>query len=221
MGERAFFSSKGPAVDGRFKPDIAAPGLSVVSSYNSFGFAFDPRINDDVVAGTTFGEKTWYYGSLAGTSMAAPVVAGIVALWLEQGPGLAVEGIKELMSAYSVLDGFTGEAATVDRNKWGYGKIDAYEVIRSLENNQTVLVGIEEEPEDAFFPNPTSGMVNFAEIASDVSWRVFAPDGRLLLQGMNKNGEKAVNLGSLASGIYMLEADFSGKKIRKRIAVKK
>ncbi|PDW02044.1 S8 family serine peptidase [Candidatus Viridilinea mediisalina] len=54
------FSSIGPTLDGRIKPDLVAPGSSVISSVD------DSRI----------------YASLNGTSMAAPhVAAGVALLW--------------------------------------------------------------------------------------------------------------------------------------------
>jgi hypothetical protein len=56
-------SSQGPTRDGREKPDIAAPGTGIVAAK---GFAGDP---DEWIA-------------MSGTSMASPLVAGIVGLML-------------------------------------------------------------------------------------------------------------------------------------------
>ncbi len=55
------FSSRGPAKDGRVKPDVVAKGTSVLSSV-----------------------PTNSYARLSGTSMATPVVSGIAALLVEQ-----------------------------------------------------------------------------------------------------------------------------------------
>ncbi|MGB3191672.1 MAG: S8 family serine peptidase, partial [Limnoraphis sp.] len=61
-------SSMGPAHDGRIKPDVVAPGTSIISTESN---AVEPDF-----ASNGYTTKT-------GTSMAAPVVAGIEALLLE------------------------------------------------------------------------------------------------------------------------------------------
>ncbi|HXP89629.1 MAG TPA: S8 family serine peptidase [Fibrobacteria bacterium] len=65
------FSSWGPTYDGRTKPDVDAPGC------------------DDPVAGPGPGYRT--YG--AGTSFAAPLVAGMAVLSLQMAPGIAGENL--------------------------------------------------------------------------------------------------------------------------------
>ena len=67
----AYFSSLGPTIDLRMKPDFVAAGVAVVapaSEYASFP--------DDIRIGK------WYV-ALSGTSMATPVVAGIAADFIE------------------------------------------------------------------------------------------------------------------------------------------
>ena len=59
---KAGYSNRGPTRDGRMKPDIAAPGSSVVSARNLTSFS------DTIMAPTV--------ASMSGTSMAAPTVTG-------------------------------------------------------------------------------------------------------------------------------------------------
>ena len=66
----ACFSSRGPAKDGRAKPDIAAPGTFINSVESLY---------DDV----NQGERTSYYIYEHGTSMASPLTAGSAACVLQ------------------------------------------------------------------------------------------------------------------------------------------
>jgi len=119
----ANFSSKGPTIDGRTKPDITAPGKYIVSSVNHFDTTYSPvgSKSNYVVSGSPNG----YYAAMAGTSMAAPVVTGIIALWLQAFPNFTVNDIKTILQYRSITDNFTGTGTTIPNNTWGWGKIDA------------------------------------------------------------------------------------------------
>ncbi|GLI65615.1 hypothetical protein VaNZ11_009181 [Volvox africanus] len=65
-----YFSSYGPFTDGRFKPDIVAPGTGLEST------ASGPGISQDVDGGSCSSKTV----SMSGTSMATPIVAGHLAL---------------------------------------------------------------------------------------------------------------------------------------------
>ena len=97
LGKIAYFSSRGPTRDGRLKPEVVAPGY----------FVLGPE------AGTSD------YIPMAGTSMASPVVAGLVALILEANPNLDVDGVRGVLSSQALSDGFTG---SLPNNIYGYGK---------------------------------------------------------------------------------------------------
>ena len=97
LGKIAFFSSRGPTRDGRLKPEVVAPGYYVL--------------------GPEAGSSG--YIPLPGTSMASPVVAGLVALILEANPNLDVNGVRGILSSQALSDGFTG---SLPNNIYGYGK---------------------------------------------------------------------------------------------------
>lgn len=82
----ASFSSRGPTVYGKTKPDILAPGVEIVS-LTSPGSYLDKLQKNNRVAGS--------YIALSGTSMATPICAGIVALMLEHNPSLSPDKVKK------------------------------------------------------------------------------------------------------------------------------
>lgn len=103
------FSSEGPRRDGVDKPDVAAPGAMIASSMSvNSGVPIDDLVDDRNTV-------------KAGTSMASPFVAGVVALLLERDPALDPEGVKALLRAHCAIPG--KPAAGFDP-KWGYGLLD-------------------------------------------------------------------------------------------------
>lgn len=122
LGDLAFFSSHGPTIDLRTKPDICAPGEHLISAINSYNTAIINTPN--CAAYTVFRGDTAYYVSERGTSMASPAVAGIMALWLQQNPQLRYDSALVLVRRTARTDSLTGTLPATGSNLWGWGKVN-------------------------------------------------------------------------------------------------
>ena len=154
-GAIASFSSYGPRYDGVMKPDIAAPGVNVISSMSSYtDAAFTSQGSVD------FNGRTYHFAKLSGTSMASPMVAGVSALILDANPYLSAQQVKDIIMQTARQDNFTGVIPPEGSNRWGAGKINAYAAVKlALET-----VGIENPPVElmwSVFPNPVMNELHF------------------------------------------------------------
>lgn len=113
QGDIAWFSSYGESFNGVAQPTVCAPGVNIVSAMSQY------VIGDDADESMLW--QGGAYTAESGTSMACPVVAGIVALWLEAAPSLSLDEVKEVMANSSDNDSYTSGNPI----RWGYGKINA------------------------------------------------------------------------------------------------
>jgi len=82
------FSSRGPTQDGFQKPDLVAPGATIVSLRDP-GSAID-QMHPDAVVGSSYFKGT-------GTSQSSAIVSGVVALMLQARPTLTPARVKGIL----------------------------------------------------------------------------------------------------------------------------
>lgn len=122
----ASFSSLGPTRTGIQKPDLTAPGGQVLSAapigtLNSYKFSNNTRLDID----------GWHISN-RGTSMAAPMVAGAAALYLQCKPYANYSMVKQALESSARLDPFVfNQIAMLPNIHWGYGKLDVYNLLES------------------------------------------------------------------------------------------
>ena len=128
---------------GLIKPDVSAPGSSIVSLY--------------------YGDNTGY-STKSGTSMATPCVAGVMALMLEANPMLTPVEIDSILEVTSVqLGGYTTK-----NNYFGAGRVDAQAAVAAavsmivpgeiVINPDTIDMGY--RPNGAWMASQTIGLYN-------------------------------------------------------------
>ncbi len=208
-GELMTFSSAGPNAINDLKPNIVAPGGFVAGALSG---AVDPRT--DSGAEGMFADPGYCsvsdigcllvddsHGLSLGTSMASPIVAGAVALLLEQQPGLTQSEIRTALEA--------GAAPTVSTYasyaQTGAGMLDVEGALNVLDEAQS---GIEPASETSFLslskafaqPDadwPIEGMLHLRD-ADNLP--VDVEDDRLEIRV--QNGEVVQELERAALGFY-------------------
>jgi subtilisin family serine protease len=117
-------SGSGPTRDGRFKPELTAPGEVVVSSNRHAGTPDDK------------GQARPARLCMAGTSMAAPHVTGVIARMLSRNAYLRAKDIRNILFETAIRH---PEAKLRPDSKWpwdrrsGYGTVNATAAVKRVE----------------------------------------------------------------------------------------
>ncbi len=199
-GSIASFSSHGPTIDERMKPDLTAPGMNVLSSISSF--ADDNYFFEDSVS---FNGRTYGFTRFSGTSMSAPMTTGIVALMLEANPFLSPSQVKEILRSSTRTDVRTDTIPSGGSTIWGMGKANALEAVKTA----AIWMSreIEDEPSEfLIYPNTVSDelMVQIPEGRLVEAYRIFDLQGRRMLTG---SFESSIDVQKLSFGTYLLHLE--------------
>ena len=224
IGDIAYFSSYGTDLTGRVHPDITAPGFSIVSSVNGYDkvTTVDNKnvlIDEVSIEGDS---RKYHWGDMMGTSMASPVVTGIVALWLQANPWLTPTHIRNLLQSTAISDSFTQNNET---GQWGAGKVDAKAgLIKILQSTSIKDISM---PDNVvmLYPNPTNGKFSIYAQDNDSNLKVsiFNLNGATVFSESITPDNGIVNIDAsdlLSNGIYIVKAENEKVNFSSRIIVK-
>ena len=197
-GNICSFSSFGPTIDGRDKPDVSAPGYNVISAVSSFA---DEHLSHSTTV--DYDGRTYGFSSLSGTSMSSPFTTGVVALLLQANPTLSAQEVKEALIYSATHDEFTEASGMV---RFGHGKVNAYQAIRRVLYN----VGTHEfENSDnifTVFPNPASDelFISTPNSGNHAEATLYDLNGRIITRTSIQQGVNNINLNNYPAGCYIL-----------------
>lgn len=209
-GERCTMSSIGPTLSGLIKPDVMAPGCNVVSSYSTWYLQEHPDANDIKwdVRHFNYQGRTYPWNSNSGTSMSAPVVGGIIALWLQANPQLTPQEIKDVIAATSR---HYDPTLSYPNNFYGHGEIDAYKgLLYVLDLKETGIIDTH-QPRQANMSLKGNNLCLHFEHPTTSSTRlhVYHLSGQKVHEAILPIGQSTytVPLPALGSGIYAIQID--------------
>jgi minor extracellular serine protease Vpr len=206
-GFGANFSSFGPTIDERLKPDVSAPGVNVMSSISSFT---DATVTIDET--TVFNGKSYPFSRLSGTSMSSPATAGVVALMLEANPNLWYNEAKEILIATAREDNRTGVIPSTGSTQWGWGKVNAYAAVQRAEEKLAGVKVLNTE-EIVLYPNPASDVLSLTS-ATAYQVELISYDGSVVASGQLGGGEQ-LDLAAVSKGMYLVR--FLGGEFKPRV----
>ena len=200
-GTLANFSTYGPTLDERLKPNISAPGVNVESSLSSFrdgGYSITNTVDFD---GTEY-----EFARLSGTSMSGPAVAGVVALMLEANPELTTTDIRSILESTAREDDNTEILPTSGDNVWGYGKVNAsLAVLASLTWDSSLDTPNLAVDQPSIYPNPVREQLWFSGLSSGEStWKIFDLHSQLCQSGQTLH-LTSIDVSELQTGFYLVQ----------------
>jgi len=213
-GDISYFSSYGTMPDGTTLPHVCAPGAAIISSVNTWCVenaamnyqqsALQASYSDD--------NRNYYWQQSIGTSMATPVVAGAIALWLEADPTLTIDDVKDIIAKTAIRDEFVKNGVAA---QWGAGKFDAYaglkEVLRRKQygaidpvhaDSRLLLTPAGERQFTVCLPNANSLNIALCSV-----------NGITALQQQTLGNETTLDVASLPQGIYVISVNGISKRI--------
>lgn len=221
----AMFSSRGPCLDGRIKPDVVAPGTNILSLKSQVEGSED-----------MWGLYNSLYAYSGGTSMATPLVAGAAAVARQNLVKLGeANPSAALLKAYIIhhaVDMFPGQFGEVGEARGqelltlrpnsdeGYGRVDVSKYVESTVRLIDEKQGVKQDEEKTVIVNANGGeklmftlvysdapaAANAAvALVNDLDLVVENPDGTETALNDRKNNIEMVEINNAKRGKYTVK----------------
>jgi len=207
LGSICTFSSYGTDRSGHKYPDVCTPGEALISITSSF----DPNNNYDKYTSKNYSnqfigqkeERKYDYAFASGTSMATPVAAGIVALWMQaandKGKRLTCADLKTIAKATADTDEHTSKLP----NEFGAGKMNAYKGLLYVLDLYTGIPELsKEQPANVTF-RVTADKVYADGAENGTPVTLYNLSGVVVAKTTLRDG--AVSIADLPAGVYALQ----------------
>lgn len=194
-------------------PSVLAVGAvdrnELIGDFSSLGNSADGRIKPDVMAmgvGTTLWSELNKITSGNGTSYAAPLMAGLVAGFMQKNPNLTQKQILFAMRR-------AGDNYSSPDEQYGYG-IPSFERLTQIE----LILGQNEDltnkdSQIRIFPNPVASSLNI-EIDEklfitneSLNLQIYNLQGQLILEEVLKSNKKEIAFPAAPKGIYIVRIE--------------
>lgn len=207
-------TSRGPTRDYiHLKPDVAAAGNYTLAAdptwLSSCGSASDSLACHDIDGGT---------------SLASPMVASTVALYLQRYPNAPDTSVKRCILQTTYTDAFTGPPAQLPNYNWGYGKLDAFDALSQCSPGPLSVPVIVSANNFslAAYPNPFSDNTlisyDFSNIKNYSKANIVVYDmmgnsvETIDLHG--NQGDITIHRATLSSGVYFYSLIVDGSRLK-------